>query len=391
MSYKDLESDIKAVLRIPSISNILEVACQSTGMGFAAIARVTHDTWVACATNDKIGFGLKSGDELKLETTICNEILEHRQIVVIDHVDEDPQYKDHHTPQLYGLQSYISVPIILRSGEFFGTLCAIDPNPAHVNNSQVINTFTLFTELIAFNLDAQAELDSSAKKLEEEKGNARIREEFIAMLGHDLRNPVTAISNAVQLQLRSDLDDRNLKLATIISDSSIRVRGLIDNMLDFAMGRLGGGINLNYQHEDDFEKQLKQVVTELELAWPDILIELSIDLCAPVRADYKRLAQLFSNLLGNSISHGDRTRPILVSVSNPGKEFQLSVSNFGKKIPENIMDELFKPFSRGKINPGREGLGLGLYISHEIAKAHGGKIEVSSDEEKTTFTLKIPC
>ncbi|RZK69861.1 MAG: HAMP domain-containing histidine kinase, partial [Pedobacter sp.] len=195
----------------------------------------------------------------------------------------------------------------------------------------------------------------------------------------------------VQLQLKSKLEERNLKLATIISDSSIRIRGLIDNILDFAMGRLGGGINLNYDHDEHCEIYLKQVVTELELAWPEIQVELIFALSGPVRMDHKRIAQLFSNLLGNSISHGDRSQPIIVKASNPGNEFHLSITNSGKRIADNIMSKLFSPFSRGKINPGQEGLGLGLYISNEIAKAHGGHIQVASDDEKTTFTLIIPC
>ena len=192
-----IQSDIEKVSRIPSLSNILEVACDITGMGFAAIARVDRASWVACATNDRISFGLKAGGGLPLETTICNEIMHHHEIVAIDYVDQDPVYKDHHTPKMYGLQSYISVPIMRKNSDFFGTLCAIDRVPNEVNNSKVINTFTLFAELIGFHLDSQDELKESERVLKQERRNAEIREEFIAMLGHDLRNPVNAISNAV--------------------------------------------------------------------------------------------------------------------------------------------------------------------------------------------------
>src|SRR5688572_19496926 len=120
---------IDAVSKIPIISNILEVVCQTTGMGFSAVAMVTEDQWIACATNDKIGFGLKPGGELELKTTICHEIRQHQMSVAIDHVSEDEEWRNHHTPRIYGLQSYISVPIILKDGSFFGTLCAIDINP----------------------------------------------------------------------------------------------------------------------------------------------------------------------------------------------------------------------------------------------------------------------
>lgn len=122
-------TDVVAVESIAAVPTILDVVCQTTGMGFAAIARVTDDRWVACAVKDDIAFGLEPGGELSLETTICHEIRQSGTAVVIDHVAEDPAFCGHHTPARYGFQSYISMPIVLPDGTFFGTLCAIDPSP----------------------------------------------------------------------------------------------------------------------------------------------------------------------------------------------------------------------------------------------------------------------
>src|SRR4029077_4241973 len=107
----DLGADIAAVQGIAAVPRILEVVCRSTGMGFAAVARVTEDRWICCAANDEIAFGLKPGGELQVETTICNEIRQSREAVVIDNVAEDPNYRGHHTPAMYGFKSYISMPI----------------------------------------------------------------------------------------------------------------------------------------------------------------------------------------------------------------------------------------------------------------------------------------
>src|ERR1700744_3361162 len=98
-------------------------------MGFSAIARVTEDRWITCSVRDEILFGLVPGSELKVETTICHEIRQSGDPVIIDHVALNPAFANHHTPAMYGFQSYISVPILRRDGTFFGTLCAIDPNP----------------------------------------------------------------------------------------------------------------------------------------------------------------------------------------------------------------------------------------------------------------------
>ena len=150
----DLSADIAAVQGIAAVPRILEVVCRSTGMGFAAVARVTEQRWICCAVRDEIAFGLTPGGELQVETTICHEIRQSGEAVVIDSVTDDLAYCGHHTPAQYGFQSYISMPIMLADGSFFGTLCAIDPRPARLNTPQTVGMFKLFAELIATHLDA---------------------------------------------------------------------------------------------------------------------------------------------------------------------------------------------------------------------------------------------
>ena len=160
------EADIIAIEAIPAVPTILDVVCRTTGMGFAAVARVTEDRWIACATRDDIAFGLRPGGELEVATTICHEIRQSGTAVVIDHVSEDTTYRGHPTPALYGFQSYISVPIILPDGQVFGTLCAIDPEPAKLNRPDVIGMFKMFADLIAIHLDAQKQITVSAVERE---------------------------------------------------------------------------------------------------------------------------------------------------------------------------------------------------------------------------------
>jgi len=382
--------DIEAINRIPAIANILEVVCLTTGMGFSAVARVTEESWVACAVKDQINFGLLPGGELKLETTICNEIRQHQEAVVIDHVAIDEVFANHATPLMYGFQSYISMPIKLKDGSFFGTLCAIDPQPAVLKTPSVIGMFTLFAELIAFHLDALDQLQTSANSLKEERETAELREQFIAILGHDLRNPVGAALNAAQVLLRMPLDERTKRLANIIQDSSYRMKSLIENILDFARGRLGGGITLTINTDEPLKAILDQVVAELGMIWSERVINITYNLVQPVNCDGDRIAQLFSNLLGNALTHGDKDQPINVRVSSIDGVFELSVTNAGSQIPDKALALLFQPFSRGEVKKDQQGLGLGLYISSQIALAHQGTLIVNSNPNETTFTLKIP-
>jgi signal transduction histidine kinase len=382
-------ADVAAVQDIGAVRTILDVVCRTTGMGFAAVARVTEDRWIACAVHDAIQFGLEPGGELKVTTTICNEIRRSGSAVVIEHVADDDAFRDHPTPALYGFQSYISVPIVLPGNRFFGTLCAIDPRPARLNTPEVTGMFELFAELIAFHLDAQTQLAASRAVLVDERRTSELREQFIAVLGHDLRNPLASIDAGMRLVLKTPVDAKAAAILSMVQSSVQRMAGLIDNVMDFARGRLGGGLTLN-RGDDPLEPALRQVVAELQTSHPGSAIEIALEIDRPVIADRARLEQLVSNLVANAITHGQPSEPIQVAAKTEDDWFELSVRNKGEPIAPEAMARLFAPFERGAVRPSAQGLGLGLYIASEIARAHGGAIDVASSAEATVFTFRMP-
>ena len=148
-----LKEDVAKLGRIAFLPALLDVVCVATGMGYAAVARVTDERWIAGAVRDDIQFGLGPGGELPIASTICHEIHQRRMPVIIDQVSSDAQYCNHHTPATYGFESYISFPIQLKDGSFFGTLCAIDPNAAALKTPAMIQLFTILSNLIAECLD----------------------------------------------------------------------------------------------------------------------------------------------------------------------------------------------------------------------------------------------
>ncbi|HVL77978.1 MAG TPA: GAF domain-containing protein [Sphingomicrobium sp.] len=131
------------------IRAILAEVSRITNMGFVAVARVTDERWIACQVADEIEFGLKPGDELEIQTTICNEIRQCGRSVVIDHVDADAEWRRHPVPARYGFQSYASFPIVLADGSFYGTLCAIDPNPRALSARAMVAVLRRQAERIA--------------------------------------------------------------------------------------------------------------------------------------------------------------------------------------------------------------------------------------------------
>jgi len=383
----DLQAEVRAVARIAAVPTILDVVCRITGLGFAVVTRVTEDRWIACSLKDEIGFGLHAGSELAVESTICHEIRQHRHPVVIDNVACNATYRDHHTPALYGFQSYISVPVVLPDGVFFGTLCALDRRPHMVDTPEIVASFTLFAELIAYHLDADRRVREAAAMLAREREIAELREQFIAVLGHDLRNPLQAVSAAADLLAADPM--RAAEMAGHIQQSVGRMIGLIDNVTDFARGRLGGGLSLVRDADGQVEAVLRQVVQELRTTHPDRTIALDLDLVQPVACDRPRIAQLLSNLLGNALTHGDPAAPVQVRASARDGAFVLDVINSGEPIPPETLQNLFQPFFRGTTPGGAQGLGLGLYIASEIARAHEGTIEVVSTAEETRFRFRM--
>lgn len=387
----NFQEDIENINQIDGVSNLLDVVCKVTGMGFAAIARVTPDRWITCITNDDLNFGLRPGDELPVKSTICDEIEKSHQPVIISNVSKSSIYCEHHTPIQYGFQSYISVPIILKNNEFFGTLCALDPSPVDLDRPEILMMFELYTKMIAVHLNSLNDVRITQESLNEEIHTSELRDQFIAVLGHDLRNPIGAIKNSAELLKKGDLAQREQRIVNIIQNSAFRITGLIDNILDFARGRLGDGISLDYDNDQSMEQTLKQVIDELQVVSPEMKIIPYFLIQNEVKCDFKRIAQLFSNILANAISYGDPGSPIIVKATANKDKFQLSVHNAGEKIPKEKLDKLFHPFQRGEASNNKDGLGLGLYISSEIAKAHNGVLSVESTETETCFSLIIPC
>ncbi|KPH05922.1 PAS domain-containing sensor histidine kinase (plasmid) [Rhizobium acidisoli] len=222
----------------------------------------------------------------------------------------------------------------------------------------------------------------------DERETAALREQFIAVLGHDLRNPLAAIDGGMRAIARSPLNEQQETIVSLVEATVKRMSGLIDDIMDFARGRLGGGIPVRLC-ETDLATVLLQVVNEISRARPGRTIDADVELPLPIMCDGPKLAQLTSNLLANAVAHGAPDGPITITARSKGAGFELSVANAGEPIPADAVERLFLPFTR-VADGGKQGLGLGLYIASEIAKAHGGRLKVVSDESRTVFTLEVP-
>ncbi|TAX28815.1 PAS domain-containing sensor histidine kinase [Rhizobium leguminosarum] len=244
-------------------------------------------------------------------------------------------------------------------------------------------------ELVEARAAADAAGATIKSQLDFEQQTAELREQFIAILGHDLRNPLASIAAAGRMLRKEEQTDRSTKVLDLMQGSVVRMSGLIDNVLDFARARLGGGIVLDRRAEV-LEPILRQVIEELRYSHLDRAIEVSIELDGPINCDSSRIGQLVSNLLGNALTHGTPDEPVRLSAATVDGRLELWIANGGAPISSDAMTRLFQPFFKGEAGTSQRGLGLGLYITSEIAGAHGGTVMVSSDDKETRFTFVMP-
>jgi sigma-B regulation protein RsbU (phosphoserine phosphatase) len=193
---------------------------------------------------------------------------------------------------------------------------------------------------------------------------------------------------AVELLTGSSLDPDDAELLATLKRSSFRMTELIANIMDFARTRLGEGILINLQ-EVMLEPVLRQVIGELKLVFPQREIITVCNIVEPVKCDAHRIAQLFSNLVANALTHGSPDSPVYIHASHIKNILELGVTNKGKPIPATLHGLLFAPFTREGDRPSKNGLGLGLFIAAEIARAHKATLTFTSDTAETCFTFHM--
>lgn len=385
----DFQSDIEMLAASETVGTLLETVMLATDMRFAAVARVTTDRWVACRTVDEVNFGLSEGDEIGIDQTFCQSVRETSEKVMFNDVATDDVYRNHPIAAQFGIVSYASIPIFRSNGSFFGTLCAIDTEPRDVKHPRVVAMLEMFADIIGRSLETEERLEAQERLVEHERQMAAVQEEFVAVLGHDLRNSVAALNAGVRQLDKEPLSDKARKILPLMGSSIHRMSELIDNIMLHAKSRLGGGIRISATPDAGLEDALNHVVEEVRAAAPDHKITVDLDFDRPVSCDAARVAQAVSNLLSNAVRYADDGSEVTVRGRVSEAEAVISVANRGAPIPESLKQKLFQPYQRGDQTKG-EGLGLGLHIASSIAVAHSGQIDVTCDDGLTTFAFRLP-
>lgn len=239
---------------------------------------------------------------------------------------------------------------------------------------------------------ARFELERSCAELTEALAEVTQRMEFerklIGVVSHDLRDPLSAMSMAVETLKRAELEPHEERVLSILERTTSHMSAMVTQLLDVTRLRGNGVYPLKFE-EVDLDALVEDRVESLRAARKCAAIETVAGRGNGIQADASALRRAIDNLVGNAVRHGDPATPISVRVVQRDGTAEISVTNAGEPIPAERLPTLFEPFTQGT-NPHRDGLGLGLYITREIATAHGGTLEVESDESRTCFTLRVP-
>ena len=240
--------------------------------------------------------------------------------------------------------------------------------------------------------DTERRLAAERAALAERERIQSFQERFLAILGHDLRNPLASLDMGASILRERTIDPAQLRILDRMSSSAQRMSRMIEQILDFTRIRLAGGLQLVRQPMD-LRAALETIVGELSTAYPSRRITL---VCPSVSGnwDRDRLEQVFSNLIGNALLHSDPNAPVTIEGRSNEQVVEVDVHNEGPPIPVELQSSLFNPFRRGERDSRTSltaGLGLGLYISQELVQAHHGTLDVHSDAGTgTTFRVSLP-
>ena len=249
-------------------------------------------------------------------------------------------------------------------------------------------------DLIRFNEAIDQSLAESVYEFNQNVENAK--ELFLAMLGHDLRNPLSAIYSSAKFMLETgELHEPHLTLTSRVAQGAQRMSSMVGDLLDFTRGRLGGGIPIA-RTDVDLGKILRDVVDEISAAHPQARIQVDAPQEQTGLWDGARITQALTNLLANAVEHAPAGTSIMVALTGNAAKATITIHNRGPAIPADSLDGIFNPMkirdtSKSSVLGPSGNLGLGLYIAERVVHGHGGRIEVQSSEERgTTFTVHLP-
>jgi signal transduction histidine kinase len=279
----------------------------------------------------------------------------------------------------------LNTPVLGADGAVVAILHRVEDVTQEVRRQEELISRERATEAMRSTADAER-----ARLLDRDRNAQEFADRLLGIVGHDLRNPLSAVVTSAGALGRSIAAPDDQKRVKQILSSAGRMERIISNLMDYTRAR-SGTLTL-VRRRIDAHEVCRRAVRELQVSHPERTIVVQAKGDATFDLDPDRLEQVLSNLVGNAVRYGAPGEPVMVVSWGEKTMWTLQVSNGGDPIPARLLPRLFSPFERGPQSEGtvRQSLGLGLYIVQQLVSAHGGTVSVSSGTGRTVFTVRLP-
>ncbi|MFF2245975.1 ATP-binding protein [Arthrobacter sp. NPDC058130] len=363
------------------LQNLLSLATTTTGIPFGVVNIITEDEQHHIAA-----MGIDPG-VCSREVSMCSRVFLSGGTTVVPDASLDPMFQDHPfvTGQIAAIRFYASVPLTTANGFVLGSLCVFSLAPAELSTEKQAALEIIASQVVSV-LELQHHARMLARSLEEARNSNELLESFASRISHDLRNPLTSIIGFTELgELQGSTDAEDFR---IIGRTSRRMLAMVDDILSFS--RIGGALR---RQPVSLRAVVRDIEEDLALCLKDAGAEVDVADFA-LEADAGQLRVLLQNLIHNALAYSRPGVPprILVTASAVPDGVQLQVTDNGKGIPEQERDHVTEPLVRLHRDDDPPGSGLGLATCLRIAKAHGGRLEISSGPDGgTTVSVTLPA
>ncbi|MBP8250797.1 MAG: GAF domain-containing sensor histidine kinase [Herpetosiphon sp.] len=391
------------------IETVLTLISHQLGLRTSFLTHIFPDqnvNHILASYNQPDGCDVPADVDLPLVNTYCSAISGATlyEPLIINDTHNDPVFHLHPAAQASPhIASFIGVPIVLSSGEFFGTLCAVDREIQHLTSAQA-DLLVILGRIIATQLEKDRELEArhtaeaeQARLYEMAQSAVREREALLAIASHEIKNPLSALIGYVNLLQRrvvrdQSLGDRDQQTIKSIATQAERINQMLSNILD--VSRLEQGDMVLHCQVFDLAVMVRHMVDELQPTLTRHTIHFTTDDASIViSGDQPRLEQVFRNLLSNAVKYSPDGGVINVDLRSTQHNVSISVRDHGIGIPASALPKLFQRFYRAPNSSSNNinGFGIGLFVVQHIISLHDGTINVSSVEgEGSTFTVVLP-
>ncbi len=352
----------------------------------AFVSNMDSESFEIVDAYDHEDMGFHAGLVLATPDTFCVRHITEEGAQYTGKASEDPVYRFAPARTAFGIETYCIAPIVLSDGTLYGTLCALDSRPdVEIGDSQ-LRVLQSLADLIARAYEEEQLVRGLRKEHAELREASAVRDEVVREIAHDLRAPLSAVQGFAELLTTRDLvDDRGQQYAGLIAKQSVRMRTMLEGLLDAESARAGGVAD-----ETPTDIELGELGTVLAYELSQLVnkgVEVHVDLTGRVRLPETRLHRLLLNLAANSARYTSEGMVSVVGSVDDGVA-TIVVADTGRGIPDDLLERLGEAGSKDADSPG---FGLGLSIVLRFLKSMGGELSVHSEEgHGSTFELSIP-